>query len=249
MRQILYIIAFLFSTAAVAQNNALFEKGNTLYNQGKYTQAIDAYSSILDTQNHSAAIYFNLANAHYKLNNIAPSIYYYEKALQLAPNDADIKNNLSFAKNMTIDAIDALPVTGFAKLGKKITHAFTFDGWAKLSILFVFLFVILFLTYHFLQTTIKKRVAFIGSNLALLLMVVTLLLAFNKYGLDKKDKPAIIFAQESKVKSEPNKRSEAAFILHEGTKVQVLDTIKDWKKIKLIDGKTGWVIASDIKTL
>ena len=249
MKHIIYILAFLFSTIIIAQNNALFEKGNTLYNEGKYAEAVDAYSSILETENHSAAIYFNLANAHYKLNNVAPSIYYYEKALQLSPNDDDIKNNLSFAKNMTVDAIDILPETGFSKLGKKITHAFTFDGWAKLAVTFVFLFVILFLMYHFAYSTLKKRLAFIASNVSLLLMIIALLLAFHKYGLDKKDKPAIVFAQESKVKSEPNKRSEESFRLHEGTKVQVLDTVKDWKKIKLADGKTGWVSAKDIKAL
>lgn len=249
MKHIIYILAFLFSTIVIAQNNDLFQKGNTLYNEGKYAQAIDVYSNILETQNHSAAIYFNLANAHYKLNNIAPSVYYYEKALQLAPNDTDIKNNLSFAKNMTIDAIDTLPETGFTKLGKKITHAFTFDGWAKLAVAFVFLFVTLFLMYHFAYSTIKKRLAFIASNLCLLLMLITLALAFNKYALDKKDKPAIVFAQESKVKSEPNTRSEESFRLHEGTKVQVLDTVKNWKKIKLTDGKTGWVLANDIKSL
>lgn len=249
MKHFIYILAFLFSTIIVAQNSDLFQKGNTLYNEGKYDQAIEAYNNILETQNHSAAIYFNLANAHYKLNNIAPSVYYYEKALQLAPNDTDIKNNLSFAKNMTIDAIDTLPQTGFAKLGKKITHAFSFDGWAKLAVAFVFLFVILFLMYYFSNSTIKKRLTFIASNLSLLVMLITLALAFNKYALDKKDKPAIVFVQESKVKSEPNTRSEESFRLHEGTKVQILDTVKDWKKIKLTDGKTGWVLANDIKSL
>lgn len=249
MKNLLYILAFLFSTLVIAQNSALFEKGNTLYNEGQYAEAIDAYGSILKTEDHSAEVYFNLANAHYKLNNIAPSIYYYEKALQLEPNDADIKNNLSFAKNMTIDAIDVLPETGFSKLGKRITHTFTFDGWAKLAVAFVFLFVMLFLTYYFSYSTVKKRLAFIASNVSLLLMVITLILAFHKYGLDKNDKPAIVFAQEGKVKSEPNKRSEESFRLHEGTKVQVLDSVKNWNKIKLSDGKTGWISADDIKRL
>lgn len=249
MKNLIYILAFLFSTVVLAQNNALFEKGNTLYNDGEYAQAIDVYKAILKTKKHSAEVYFNLANAHYKLNNIAPSIYYYEKALQLDPNDADIKNNLSFAKNMTIDAIDVLPETGFAKLGKKITHAFTFDGWAKLAVAFAFLFVILFLAYYFSFSTVKKRLAFILSNVSLLLMVVALVLAFHKYNLDKNDKPAIVFSQESKVKSEPNKRSEESFRLHEGTKVQILDSIKEWNKIKLSDGKTGWISTDDIKAL
>ena len=103
MKTILYILSFLLSAISFAQNETLFEEANTLYNKGKYGEAIDKYTSILETGNHSASLYFNLANANYKLNNIAPSIYFYEKALQLAPNDSDINNNLAFAQNMTID--------------------------------------------------------------------------------------------------------------------------------------------------
>ena len=75
MKTIVYILLVLFSTDFYAQNNTLFEQGNSLYNQGKYAEAIDKYKAILGTKNHSEALYFNLANAHYKLNNIAPSIY------------------------------------------------------------------------------------------------------------------------------------------------------------------------------
>ena len=101
MKKIVYILSFLFSFGLFAQNQALFEKANTLYNEGKYAEAIDNYITILETEKHSADIYYNLANAHYKLNNIAPSIYYYEKALLLDPNDSEINNNIAFAKNMT----------------------------------------------------------------------------------------------------------------------------------------------------
>lgn len=250
MKHILYIISFLLSFGVYAQNNkTLFEQGNTFYNDGKYNDAIDKYNAVLETKNHSKALYFNLANAHYKLNNIAPSIYYYEKALQLSPNDSDIKNNIAFARNMTIDAIGVVPDAGFSKFIKNITHTFSFDTWAKGAILFVFCFVILFLLYYFSYTTLKKRLTFIGGLLSLFLMVVALSFAFHKYGLDKKDNPAIIFAQESKVKSEPNLRSEESFRLHEGTKVQVLETVSDWNKIQLSDGKIGWVSSDDIKLL
>ena len=249
MKKLFYIVSFMLSLSIFAQNQSIFEKANGLYNQAKYAEAIDNYNAILETGNHSADLYFNLANAHYKLNNIAPSIYFYEKALQLAPNDVDIKNNMAFAKNMTIDAIDAIPDAGFSKLIKSTTNTFTFDAWAKVSVGLVFCFVILILIYHFAYSTLNKRLAFIGSATALLLLLATLAFAFHKYELDKNNKPAIIFAKESKVKSEPNMRSEESFRLHEGTKVQIIDTINHWKKIKLSDGKTGWISNEDIKAL
>lgn len=240
---------FLLSLSAFAQNNAIFESANALYNEGKFAEAIDKYNTILSTKKHSAELYFNLGNAHYKLNHIAPSIYYYEKALQLAPNDADIENNLAFARNMTIDAVDVIPEAGLSKLLNNATNTLTFDAWAKISIGFVFCFVILFLIYYFAYTSLRKRLTFLGSLASLLLMCITLLFAFHKFNLDKKDKPAIVFAKESLIKSAPNNRSEESFKLHEGTKVQVIDTVNNWKKIKLQDGKTGWISSEDIKAL
>ncbi|MFI1771220.1 tetratricopeptide repeat protein [Thalassobellus citreus] len=249
MKKLIYILSFLLSLSGLSQNQALFKKANELYNQGKYAEAIDNYTTILESGKHSADLYFNLANANYKLNNIAPSIYYYEKALQLSPDDNDIKNNMAFAKNMTIDAIDVIPESGFSKLVNNVTNMMHFDTWAKISVALVFCFVILFLGYYFAYSTLSKRLAFLSSLTALIGVCITLVFAFHKYNLDKNDNPAIIFAQESKVKSDPNSRSEESFRLHEGTKVQVVEVYNDWNKIKLSDGKTGWIPSKDIKTL
>lgn len=249
MKQIFYILIGLFGLGLFAQNQSLFEQGNQLYNDGKYAEAIDKYKAILDTENHSAELYFNLANAHYKLNHIAPSIYYYEKALKLSPKDQDIKNNLAFANNMTIDDIEVIPNAGFSKLIRNITDIMSFDSWAKLAVASVIMFVLIFLIYYFTYSTFKKRLAFITSNLFLFLAAISVAIAFHNYNLNKKDKPAIIFAQETVIKSEPNNRSQELFRLHEGTKVQIIDTINQWKEIKLTDGKTGWIENEDIKAL
>jgi len=249
MKQIFYILIGLFSLGLFAQNQSLFEQGNQLYNDGKYAEAIDKYKAILDTENHSAELYFNLANAHYKLNHIAPSIFYYEKALKLSPKDQDIKNNLAFANNMTIDDIEVIPNAGFSKLIRNITDIMRFDSWAKLAVASVIMFVLIFLIYYFTYSTFKKRLAFITSNLFLFLAAISVAIAFHNYNLNKKDKPAIIFAQETVIKSEPNNRSQELFRLHEGTKVQIIDTINQWKEIKLTDGKTGWIENEDIKAL
>ena len=249
MKKLIYIYIVFISTCSLAQNDSFFEQGNALYNQGDFDQAILKYETVLESGEHSAELYFNLANAHYKLNHIAPSIFYYEKALQLDPNDKEIQNNLGFARNMTIDAIDTVPEVGLSNYLKNITNKLNFDAWAKISVVFVCLFVLLFLFYYFAYSSTKKRLSFVASMVCIGLTCLTLALAFHKYNLDKKNRPAIVFTQESQVKSEPNLRSTEAFILHEGTKVQILDTVNNWKKIKLSDGKTGWIINEDIKAL
>jgi len=250
MKKTIYILTFFLSSLCIAQNSALFDKGNASYNEGNFQEAITLYENVLNTGMHSSELYFNLANAYYKLNRVAPSIYYYEKAQQLSPNDKDIKNNLSFANNMTIDDIESIPEIGFSKLFKSVINSFSFDMWAVLAVASVLLFVIFFLSYYFSYSTNKKRLLFLSSITSLCFMVLTLTFAFQKYAYEQKDNPAIVFAQESDIKSEPNLRSETAFELHEGTKVQIIESYKkNWTKIKLTDGKTGWIATQDIKAL
>ena len=249
MKFLIYIIVILFDSFLYGQSNEAFEEANACYNDGDYQEAIDIYTSILEEGQHSAELYYNIGNAHYKLNNVAPSIYYYEKALLLNPNDKDLLNNMAYAKNMTIDAIEVVPEVGFSKLIKTFTNTMSFDNWAKLSVSLVILFVLLFLMYYFSQITGKKRLAFITSVLSLILAFIALGFAFNSYDLNQKNNPAIVFVKESQVKSEPNLRSAGAFEIHEGTKVQVIDTVSNWKKIRLSDGKSGWVSNEDIKMI
>ena len=249
MKNYLNILLLFFCFWASAQNHALFEKANDAYNKGDYVQAADQYLKIIENGEHSAELYFNLGNAYYKLNQIAPSIYYYEKALLLSPNDSEIENNLAYSQNMTLDAIDILPQTGLASLYKKVTGYFLFDQWAKIAVFLMILFVLLYIAFYFFRYSTRKRIAFIGSLLALFLSIIAAVFAFIEYEDFKSDNPAIVFAQESQVKNEPNNRSAQAFILHEGTKVNVLDTLDEWRKIQLTDGKTGWISSENIKLL
>ena len=249
MNRFIYILAILISSLGFGQNDQVFKEANELYNDGDFEAAIAKYESIIDSGEHSAALYFNLANAHYKLNHIAPSIYYYEKALIMSPNDKEIHNNISFARNMTIDAIDKTPEIGFAKFSKSVTNWLTFDDWAKLAVVLMVLFVVFYLIYYFNYRSLRKRLAFIAAMTFLILACSSVALAFNNYHLVEIDQPAIVFAKESQVKAEPNLRSPESFKLHEGTKVQILDTVNTWKKIKLEDGKIGWIPSEAIKAL
>ena len=249
MRVFIILMLACFSVCINAQNDTVFNEGNTLYNQGKYAEAIKKYEALLDKNEHAVALYFNLANAHYKLNNIAPSVYYFEKAKLLSTDDKDIENNLVFAQNMTVDAIDTLPEVGFSRIFKNIVNTFSSDSWAKLAISGILVFVLFFLLYHFTSATSQKRVAFVISVLGFLVAVFSLVIAFQKNNLEIKNNPAIIFAQESRVKADPNNTSEEVFRLHEGTKVQVLESYENWCKIEIADKTTGWIPSEDVKLL
>ncbi|WP_299213240.1 tetratricopeptide repeat protein [uncultured Aquimarina sp.] len=249
MKNLVVIVVFLMSMISIAQNDQVFEKANTFYNQEQYQEAIDAYKSILDKGQESAELYYNLGNANYKLSNIGSSIYYYEKALELAPNDEDITNNLAFANNATIDAIDVIPEGVISRTINSFTNMFSFDIWAWISVFCIVLFVVLFILYYSARISSKKRLFFLGSWISLIIGLFGIFFAFKQYNFIENNQYAIIFAQETTIKSEPNLRSEEVFELHEGTKVKVTETVNDWKKIKLADGKIGWIPATDLKEL
>lgn len=232
-----------------AQNEAIFEQATSAYNEGDYEKAITHYLEILDNGEHSAPLYFNLGNSYYKINQIAPSIYYYEKALLLKPNDPEIRNNLAYAQNMTLDAIEKMPETGFSKIYRKITGFLSFDQWAISAVVFTILFVALYIAFFYFRYASRKRIAFISGIISLIFALISVVFAFVQYNDFRRDRPAIIFSEEVIIKSEPNNRSQEVFTLHEGTKIHVLDSLYEWKKIRIEDGKTGWLMDTDIKML
>ena len=249
MRKVFCLILTLGYAIVYGQNTALFEQATSAYNEGEYEKAIENYLEIIGNGEHSSALYYNLGNCYYKLNQIAPSIYYYEKALLLSPGDKEIKNNLIYAQQMTIDAIEPVPESGLSKVYNSIIGLLTFDQWAYLAVSLVLLFVLSYLAYYFLRYSSHKRISFITSIISLIAVIISVSFAIVQYKHYKSEQPAIVFAQECLVKSEPNNRSSEVFLLHEGTKVKVIDALEDFKKIELADGKIGWVHQDEIKML
>ncbi len=246
---ILVAIGLLLSNAVMGQNNALFEQGKAQYKAENYQEAIAQWKQILDNGSHSAELYFNLGNAYYKLNQIGPSIYYYEKALQLAPNDRDIKNNLTFAQNAAIDVIEPLPQTFFAKWDQKVSKLLDFDSWAWVTVAGSLLFAFFFLRYYFANETRRKRLYFVGSLVILFVGITAMAMAFKTYHKYTNSRDAIVFAEVTDVKNGPRMSDETVFQLHEGTKVQILAEEDNWYRISLADGKDGWMPSSDLKEL
>ncbi|QSW87121.1 tetratricopeptide repeat protein [Flavobacterium endoglycinae] len=245
MKNILYLF-LLISQVFFAQSS--FEKGNALYQKGQYQEAVQVYEDIIkEDKLQSAELYFNLANSYYKLNKVAPSIYNYEKALVLKPNDPETLNNLKFAKKLTIDEIKEVPKVGFAKLIQNFTSIFDYNMWAKISIGIAFAFLLCFIGYYFSQLTITKRIYFIGMFILLVALGLSASAGMSEKNHFDNDRPAIVFSEMSEVRSEPQKAGSAIILLHEGAKVYVMESVGKWKKIELTDGTEGWIDGTTIK--
>ncbi|RAR71322.1 tetratricopeptide repeat protein [Flavobacterium aciduliphilum] len=246
MKNYFYIL-FLMVQVALAQD--AFKEGNQNYQNEHYQEAITNYESILASGKQAPEVYFNLGNCYYKLHKIAPSIYNYEKALVLHPNDAEIQTNLDFARKMTIDDIKIVPKVGFAKLLEDITSTYHYDGWAWIAIILAFVFLGFFAGYYYANATQIKRVFFSGMFVVLFMIIWSLFAALYEKNRIAEDRPAIVFADVAPVRGEPKISAPESIILHEGTKVYVLEQIANWKKVQLTDESTGWIQEDAIKEL
>lgn len=250
MNKIIVILFLLISGISSEQTaNELFENANTLYKEGKYQQAIEIYEQIESKKQVSSELYYNLGNAYYKLNKVAPSIYNYEKALQIDPLNEDAQNNLIIANRLTLDRIEELPKSVFQKINENVLQKLTYNSWAIITLLLSFLAATLFLLFYFSYTPSKKRFYFTTSILSFLILAIVLTITFTQYNQTINTVEAIVFVEEIEVKNAPTSDANEIFTLHEGTKVNIIDTVDNWKKIKLVDGKIGWSLANNLKEL
>lgn len=246
MKNIIYIVILLITGLAFGQS---FEQGNALYKKGDYKGAAEQYEGILKQGKQSAEVYFNLGNAYYKLNQVAPSVYNYEKALMLDPGNKDVAVNLGFAKKMAIDDIKATPRVGFSKLIYNATGQYHYNTWAWIAVSFSVVFLLLFVGYYFSGVALVKRIFFVGMFVAAALLALSIVAAIYVKTQKNNENYAIVFPDVITVKSEPRDAAQDAFILHSGTKVNVMQTEDSWKKIQLPDENVGWVKQNDIKEI
>ncbi len=248
MKKIVFAIALFLSFMASSQEIVkLFAEANTFYKEGDYNRAIGLYLGIEEQGFESDDLFFNLGNSYYKLNKVAPSIYYYEKALKINPRHEDALFNLSFAKRMTIDVIDELPKSFLQRFSENVIQKLPFDTWAIIAVVASFLASLLFLLYHFSSSSKTKLFYFNTTILSVFVLGLSVFFAFSNFDTVQKNRIAVIFATKTEIKNAPTNSSDEIFELHEGTKVLILDELDDWKKIKLADGKTGWIKEEDLK--
>ncbi|WP_438961107.1 tetratricopeptide repeat protein [Nonlabens sp.] len=246
---LLFLLIVLQVQAQEETAQVAFDKANQAYTSENYQLAIKSYEQVLKTDFHSVESYFNLGNAHYKLNQVGPAIYNYEKALMLDPENEDVLNNLQFAKQMRIDAVEAMPENELESQASSIASVLTIDEWAYASIMFLIVTVLLFILYHYSQTAGKKRLFFILMLLFALSTVITIMIGFYAQNNLNNEQYAIVYAAEFTARDEPKLKGNASFVIHEGTKVEVLEEFNDWARIALENGSKAWVTLDTLKKL
>ncbi len=251
MKKILLLIYLISSGLLFSQyeNEEHFNKGVDLYNNGNYNEAIIEFKEIIKNGEHSENLYFNLGNAYYKLNDIANSIYYFEKALKLNLKNKDVLNNLAFSQNMLIDKIEKLPTNQVSEFLNSISETLNVNQWLALGITLLYLFLITFMLYFFNSKSVSKKNYFTAFSILFLFSLISIFVGFNKFEKQKFYFEAIIFENKIDFRTEPNYRSEILFNLHEGTKVVIKEELNDWALVEIADGNKGWIELQSIKKI
>ena len=232
------------SANAITKQNADDE-----YAKGNYQQAIKDYQEILKT-GVSSEIYYNLGNAYYRTDNITQALLAYERALQLSPGDNDIRFNLQYARSKTIDKITPETEMFFVTWYHSLVNFTSVDHWANTAIVSIVMALLLILVFLFAPQMWARKSGFYGSAAFLLLFAFANLFAFQqKHELETKQ-GAIVIAPTVNVKKTPAASGTDVFVIHEGTRVDITDRgMKQWRGIKLADGREGWLKTSQIEEI
>ena len=241
------LLAFLCCTAVSAQTK---QRADTLYSKEHYAEAAKAYEAILAKQGVAAEIYYNLGNCYYKLDNIPLAILNYERALILSPGDGDIRSNLAFARGKTIDKVTPPSEMFFITWWRDFTHLQSLSAWGMTGIV-CFVLALLCLLVYFLAFNIKfRKTGFYLGLFLFFLVILTNLAAYSQYTEMANHAAAIVMDPAVSVKSSHSENSTDLFLIHEGSKVEILDnTMQNWLEVKFEEGKQGWIPAHAVEII
>lgn len=250
MKKLFLIVFFSFAQMVLAQEVSLqFEEANKQYRDGKYQQSSETYEQIARSGYESPALYYNLGNAYFKLKNVPAAILNYERAKRLAPHDDDVAYNLRLANVRIIDKIEPIPQLFFIEWWNSFMHLFSSTGWATVSIIALWCMVVCGSVVWLFRSVTVQRLSFLSGIMFLLIAIIGFTGTFKQLQHERTDRSAIVFFPSVSAKSAPDAQSTDLFVLHEGVKVELLDAVGNWEKIRLADGKMGWVQVESIQVI
>ncbi|MBO4328443.1 MAG: tetratricopeptide repeat protein [Bacteroidales bacterium] len=246
---IVIMMGLLVSAAATAQSEmprTWFEEGNAAYNEGNYGEALERYGQIVDFGLESAELYYNMGNAYYKSKAYPMAILYFEKALKLDPANRDIKTNLEIANLAVADKIEPIPQPFYQRWWNRLKSLCSVDGWAWVGIVAFALTLLCFFAFLMARRMGVRKLGFFAGLPMLAVLVLSVAFALGRHNDLLRQDEAIVMTPTVTVMSSPSETSVDLFVLHEGTKVTILDRAADWNKIRIADGSEGWLPASDM---
>lgn len=255
LRKVVTVVTLLLSLGASMNIQAkdldsLWTAGVQAYTDGKFSDASAAWTSIEESGQKSAKLYYNLGNAWFKQGNYPKAILNYERALRLDPSYSDARYNLEFTSNYVQDKIEPVPEFILKSVARKVCYVMGSNAWAVIFLVLLAAALVMGLLFLLGSSVGKRRAGFYCGIVLLLLSAGALSFSIWQKSDSVKTDTAIVMSPVSSVKSSPSSgSSKDLFVIHEGTKVTILDEVGTWRNISLADGRQGWIPASDIEII
>jgi tetratricopeptide (TPR) repeat protein len=251
MRNCSLLFFCLFSFVASALSPiSLFKDANQAYQKGDFQKSITLYEQIKgDHRVASVELLYNLGNAYYRLGDYPSAVLNYERALKENPSDREVLANLQITRNKLEDKIEPMPELFYIRWFKVIRNAFSTDAWAWLFIFSLVGSAALWIMFVQSNKSRNKKAGFYGGLLSFVLSILLFITAFSSWESSYKTQRAVVFAGSISVKSAPVISGNGLFIIHAGTTVSITDELGEWVRIRLVDGKEGWVILGDLEVI
>ena len=255
LRKVVTVVTLLLSLGASMNIQAkdldsLWTAGVQAYTDGKFSDASAAWTSIEESGQKSAKLYYNLGNAWFKQGNYPKAILNYERALRLDPSYSDARYNLEFTNNFVQDKIEPVPEFILKSFARKICYLMSSNAWAAIFLVLFAAALVMGLLFLLGSSVGKRRVGFYCGIVLLLLSAGALSFSIWQKSDSVKTDTAIVMSPVSSVKSSPSSgSSKDLFVIHEGTKVTILDEVGSWKNIALADGRQGWITSNELEVI
>jgi tetratricopeptide (TPR) repeat protein len=250
VKKICFLVAMLLpmSLWAISPEQQVSE-ANRAYYAGHYENAVTSYEKVTQSGFASPILFYNLGNAYYKLGNMPMAILYYEKARKLAPADADITHNIQLANNRIVDKIEPVPVLFYIRWWNSARNILSPDNFAKISLALFSVFWLLLALYFLARRRNLRIIAFYFAMIFLVTAIFGMVLASDSHHYALNPDEAIVMEPSAGVKSSPDDKSVDLFVIHEGTKVTVMDRIGNWKQVRIANGNSGWIQTKAIREI
>ncbi|MDR2913546.1 MAG: tetratricopeptide repeat protein [Tannerella sp.] len=245
-KKVIGILLFCVSSIGIYAQDADIKAAETAYVAEQYDKAIEIYESVLKNYGDSYELYYNLGNSYFKTGKMAPAILNYERALLIKPGDGDIRFNLELAKQQTVDNIEPLQEFFLKKWFRSVQNLIGVDSWAAVGIVSFVLFICSLILFFFSKWMRLKKLGFYFGILLFIVVIFANVFAYNQRKELLNRFGAIVFSPTVTVKSSPDNSGTDLFVLHEGTKVFIRNSVGDWNEIVLEDGNIGWINKKDI---
>ena len=247
MERCKYIVIWLLMlpllNAAAADPDSLFRDGNRLYGEAAYQEAVQCYQQLADAGYRDPALFYNLGNAHFKLDNIAAAILNYERAYKLDPADADVEANLRFVNLRITDRIEPVPAFFIQSWWHRLLLSGSLTTWSVTGVACWLAGFILLAVYLFARKAPIKRTSFYSGLAVLAVSLLMLTMAYAQHNYLNNRQDAVIFQGKVPVKSAPAEGEKTLFVIHEGTKVRIAGQVNGWLRVTLPNGHEGWIEA------